>query len=97
MFEKLKAGLSGLVSKITATELKAKQLQPVLSDFKLKLIENDVAFQVAEHLCNEIEKKLEGVEVKRLEDRREIIKESLREVLFEILSTDQKIDLIKTH
>jgi fused signal recognition particle receptor len=95
MFEKLKAGLSGLVSKITTTELKAKQLQPVLSDFKLNLIENDVAFQVAEHLCNEMEKKLEGVEVKRLEDRREIIKESLREVLFEILSTDQKIDLIK--
>jgi signal recognition particle GTPase len=43
MFEKLKSGLSGLVNKITTTELKAKQLQQVLADFKLSLIENDVA------------------------------------------------------
>lgn len=95
MFEKLKAGLDSLVSKITTTELKSKQLQSVLSDFKLNLVENDVAFPVAEHLCNEMEKRLEGVEVKRLEDRREVVRRSLREVLLEILKTSQKIDLLK--
>lgn len=95
MFEKLRAGLDGLVSKITTTELKSKQLQPVLSDFKLNLLENDVAYPVAEHLCNEMEKRLEGVEVKRLEDRREVVRSRLREVLLEILHTNRPIDLLK--
>ena len=95
MFEKLKAGLSNLVSKITTTELKTKQLQPVLSDFKLSLVENDVAFPVAERICDEMEKRLNGVEVKRLEDRKEVVKKNLGEVLLEILNTGKKIDLLK--
>jgi len=95
MFEKLKAGLSGLVNKITTTELKAKQLQPILSDFKLSLVENDVAFPVAERICDEMEKRLDGLEVKRLEGRKEVVRENLREVLLEILNTGEKIDLLK--
>ena len=95
MFEKLKAGLSGLVNKITTTELKAKQLQPILSDFKLSLVENDVAFPVAERICDEMEKRLDGLEVKRLEGKKEVVRENLREVLLEILNTDEKIDLLK--
>jgi fused signal recognition particle receptor len=95
LFEKLKAGLSNLVSKITTTELKTKQLQPVLSDFKLSLIENDVAFPVAERICDEMEKRLNGVEVKRLEDRKEVVKKNLGEVMLEILNTGKKIDLLK--
>ena len=95
MFEKLKAGLSGLVNKITTTELKAKQLQLILSDFKLSLVENDVAFPVAERICDEMERRLDGVEVKRLEGRKEVVRENLREVLLEILNTGEKIDLLK--
>ncbi|MCK4478446.1 signal recognition particle-docking protein FtsY [Candidatus Bathyarchaeota archaeon] len=95
MFEKLKVGLSGLVNKITTTELKAKQLQPILSDFKLSLVENDVAFPVAERICNEMERRLDSLEVKRLEGRKEVVRENLREVLLEILNTGEKIDLLK--
>lgn len=95
MFEKLKAGLSGLVNKITTTELKAKQLQPILYDFKLSLAENDVAFPVAERISDEMEKRLEGVDVKRLEDRKEVVKKNLREVLLEILNAGEKVDLLK--
>jgi fused signal recognition particle receptor len=95
MFEKLKAGLSSLVGKITTTELKTKQLQPVLSDFQLSLLENDVAFPVAERICNELGKRLDGVEVKRLEDRKEVVKKTLGEVMLEILDTGKQIDLLK--
>jgi fused signal recognition particle receptor len=94
MFEKLKSGLSGLVNKITTTELKAKQLQQVLADFKLSLIENDVAYPVAERICDQMEKRLDGVEIKRLEDRKEIVKRNLHQVLLEILNTGEKIDLL---
>ena len=94
MFEKLKSGFKGLVTKVTTTELKAENLRPVLSDFKMTLAENDVAFPVADKVCDELEKRLHGVQVKRLEDRKKIIEDNLRQVLLEVMLTDKKIDLL---
>ncbi len=96
MFEKLTSGLKGLVTKVTTTELKTESLRPVLSDFKMSLVENDVAFPVAEKVCDEMEKRLNGVQVKRLEDRKKIVEKNLRDVLLEIMLTNNKIDLLKT-
>ncbi|MDI6847572.1 MAG: signal recognition particle receptor subunit alpha, partial [Candidatus Bathyarchaeia archaeon] len=95
MFERLKSGLEGLVNKVTTTELKAENLRPVLSEFKISLVENDVAFPVAEQICDEMEKRLDGVQVKRLEDRRKTVEKNLREVLLEIMLKNDKIDLLK--
>ena len=95
MFEKLRKGLSGVVNKIVTTELKAEQLRPILESFKLNLIENDVAVPVADHICGEMGKRLEGIEVKRLGDRKEIVKRNLHEILLEILTANKKIDLLE--
>jgi len=96
MFEKLKNGLKGLVSKVTTTELKAENLRPVLSDFKITLAENDVAYPVAERICDELEKRLDKVQVKRLDDRKKTIETNLREVLLDtMLTNNTKIDLFK--
>ena len=95
MFEKLKSGLKGLVNKVTTTELKAENLRPLLSEFKINLVENDVAFPVAERICDEMEKRLDKVQVKRLEDRKKIVEKNLREVLLETIMTNNKIDLLK--
>ncbi len=95
MFEKLRNGLSGLVEKISTTELKAEKLRPILSNFKLNLIENDVAVEVADHVCKELEKRLDGVQVKRLEDRKEIVRKNLHEILLSILTSDKMISLLE--
>ncbi|HLN89389.1 MAG TPA: signal recognition particle receptor subunit alpha, partial [Candidatus Binatia bacterium] len=63
MFEKLKSGFKGLVNKVTTTELKEENLAPLLADFKMSLCENDVAFPVADKICEELEKRLAGVQV----------------------------------
>jgi fused signal recognition particle receptor len=94
MFEKLKSGFKGLVTKVTTTELKPENLQPILSDFKMNLAENDVAFPVADRICDELEKRLTGVQVKRLEDRKKIVEENLRQVLLGVMLTNNKIDLL---
>jgi len=94
MFEKLKSGFNGLVTKVTTTELKAENLSPIFSDFKMSLAENDVAFPVADRICDELEKRLVGVQVKRLEDRKKIVEENLRQVLLEVMLTNNKIDLL---
>ena len=95
MFEKLKSGFKGLVTKVTTTELKAENLEPILADFKMSLAENDVAFPVADKICDELEKRLVGVQVKRLEDRKKVVEENLRQVLLEVMLTNNKVDLLK--
>ena len=95
MFEKLKSGFKGLVSKVTTTELKTENLAPILSDFKMNLAENDVAYQVADKICDELEKRLAGVSVKRLDDRKQIVEDNLRQVLLDVMLTNQRIDLLK--
>jgi fused signal recognition particle receptor len=94
MFEKLKSGFKGLVTKVTTAELKHENLCPILEEFKLTLAENDVAFQVADKVCDELEKRLTGVQVKRLEDRKKIVEDSLRQVLLDVMLTDKRIDLL---
>jgi len=94
MFERLRDKLSGFVDLISTTELKAEKLRPILWEFKLALLENDVAMVVADRICEEIEKKLTGRQVKRMGDRRKVVKDTLREVLFEIFQTPT-VDLLE--
>ena len=95
MFEKLKSGFKSLVNKVTTTELKAENLNPILSEFKMSLVENDVAFPVAEKISSDLEKRLVGVQVKRLDDRKKIVEETLKQVLLEVMLTNKRIDLLQ--
>jgi fused signal recognition particle receptor len=95
MFEKLKSGFKGLVTKITTTELKTENLSPILSDFKMNLAENDVAYPVADKICNDLVKRLMGIQVKRLDDRKKIVEDNLKQVLLDVMLTNERIDLLK--
>src|SRR4030067_1488236 len=95
MFDKLKKGFNGLVAKVTMAELKPENLRPVLADFKMSLVENDVAFPVAEHVCDALQKRLTGVQVKRLEHRKKEVEDNLRKVLLEVMLTKNEINLLK--
>jgi len=94
VFDRLRKGLSNAVNKIVVTELKADKLRPILDEFRFNLIENDVAVPVAYYITDELEKRLEGVQVKRLGDRTDLVKENLHQVLIEILTTKESVDLL---
>ncbi len=95
MFDRLRKGLSNAVNKIVVTELKAEKLRPILDEFRFNLIENDVAVPVAYYITDELEKRLDGVQVKRLGDRKELVKDTLHDVLLEILTTKEEINLLE--
>ncbi len=95
MFDRLRKGLSSAVSKIVVTELKAEKLRPILDEFRLNLIENDVAVPVAYYITDELERRLDGVQVKRLGDRKDLVKDTLHEVLIEILTTKETVNLLE--
>lgn len=95
MFDRLRKGLSSAVSKIVVTELKAEKLRPILDEFRLNLIENDVAVPVAYYITDELERRLDGVQVNRLGDRKDLVKDTLHEVLIEILKTKETVNLLE--
>ena len=95
MFDRLRKGLSSAVSKIVVTELKAEKLRPILDEFRLNLIENDVAVPVAYYITDELERRLDGLQVKRLGDRKDLVKDTLHKVLIEILTTKETVNLLE--
>lgn len=95
MFEKLRKSVDSLVEKVTKIELKPENLNSILEEFKLTLLENDVAFSVAEKICDELKQSLVGVEVKRFEDRRIMVMKALRDTLIKILNAEHKIDILQ--
>jgi len=95
VFERLKKGLEGIIDKITKTELKEIKLEPILWELNLLLLENDVAFSVAEKLCNNVTASLKGMEIGRFEDTEKLVTESLKEAVTKVLQTE-KADLLKS-
>lgn len=95
MLENLREGLNKFIEKIATTELKPEDLQPILWDLKLLLIENDVALVVADKICEEVERRLSGLRVRRMEDRKKIVKEALRSILLEVLTPPTNVDLLE--
>lgn len=85
MFDKLKSSFGGLVQKISQKELSDKEISQILDEFLLVLVENDVAYSVAQKICSSLRDRLKTVEVRRFSDSTEPAKTVLREVLLELL------------
>jgi fused signal recognition particle receptor len=98
LFEKLKSGLEDFLDKISKTELNEKTINSLIEDLKLILIQNDVAFTVAENICNQLREQLTALEVKRFDDHLTKAKTILRDILQKTLVNNGKenlFDIIK--
>jgi fused signal recognition particle receptor len=85
MFEKLKTSFNGLVQKISQKELSDKDIAQILDEFLLILVENDVAYSVAQTICDLLREKLKTIEIRRFTNSSEPAKAVLRDVLLEVL------------
>jgi len=93
LFERLKNSLEDFIDKVSKTELNEKTINTLLEDFKLTLVQNDVAYPTAEKICSELGTKLMTTEVRRFGDHKKTAKEILREVLLETLKKGDQKDL----
>jgi len=93
LLEGLRRGLSKFVEKITKVELDPKKLQPIVEELKITLLENDVAFQVAEGIGQELVEELTGVKVGRTSDKKAFVREALRKAVLRTLSKGGQADL----
>ena len=95
MFDKLKAQFSNFYDRVTKTELQGKDLDKVLDEFKLSLVENDVAVSVADYVANEMKEKLRDVQFTRFSDPRKGVKTILGDVLLSVLDRAGRLDLFE--
>jgi fused signal recognition particle receptor len=95
LFEKLRTHINGFLEKISKSELKGKPLDKLLEEFKLILVENDVALPVADQICVMLKERVERLTIPRFSDPREPVKSILREVLLEILKSGGEANLLK--
>jgi fused signal recognition particle receptor len=95
MLEKLKNAVSLVIDKLSQTELSNDSLDPLLWEFKISLLENDVALSVAEAMCEEIKKRLLGEAVGRFENKKERVNDALRDGLYKVLQAPVNVDLLE--
>ena len=95
MFERLRTHVSAFFDKVSRTELKGENLQSPLEEFKLTLLENDVAFPVADYICAKLKERVKGLTVPRFSDVREPLRRELHEVLLEVLKSSERTNLIE--
>ncbi|MBI2085181.1 MAG: signal recognition particle-docking protein FtsY [Candidatus Aenigmarchaeota archaeon] len=77
--------------KVTEVKIREEDVSTIIDDLKMGLMENDVALDVAEKICEDVEKSLVGKSVKRSKVG-DIAKDSLRKSVSDILS-QKKINL----
>lgn len=95
MFEKLKNAVGLVIDKLSQTELSDDNLDPLLWEFKIGLLENDVALSVADEVCDEIKGRLLGEAVGRFENKKERVNDALRDGLYKVLKAPMNMDLLE--
>ncbi len=93
MFERLKQGLESFIENVSKVELSPENLTPILEEFKISLLEANVAIYTAEHICMEIMEQLKGLKVKRFEKKDEIVRRKMRNIILETLSIGHEVKL----
>jgi len=91
MLEKLKNVFSTFVKK-TLTE---KKIDEAISDLRILLISNDVAIDTADEICKSIIESFKGQQITRLTSTNKMLFDTLKEVIVEILTPEEEIDIIK--
>jgi len=95
LFEKLRTHMSDFLNEFSKTEIKGKELDKLLEKFKLLLVQNDVALQVAEHICQTMKERIEKTSVPRFGNKTEILESTLSEVLKDVLNAGGRIDILE--
>ncbi len=92
MFSRLRKALDTAVVKATTKELTEDNLSDAVWELQLALIQNDVAVEVAEHICELTKQKLLGVRTGRLEKIQRVFREAIYQSILEALTPRERVD-----
>jgi fused signal recognition particle receptor len=95
VFDKLRGGLDRAVTKATTKELSDKNLKDAVWELQMVLVQNDVAVETAEHICDLTKERLLGTRTGRLENISSLFKTAIYESVLEVLTPKYPLDLIE--
>ncbi|KAL6068251.1 SRP54 domain-containing protein [Balamuthia mandrillaris] len=88
-------GLGSIFSGLTNRTLSRKDLEPVLAKFREKLIDKNVASEIADELCESVMLSLEGKTMSSFKRIQTTVKTSLEASLTRILTPKRTIDVLR--
>jgi fused signal recognition particle receptor len=95
LFEKLRGALDTAITKATTKELNEKNIANAVLELQMVLIQNDVAVEVAEHICELTKEKVLGTRAGRLENIIRVFKSAIHESILEVLTPEHPLDPLK--
>ncbi|TFG97447.1 signal recognition particle-docking protein FtsY [Candidatus Thorarchaeota archaeon] len=95
MFDKLRKALDTAVTKTTTRELSDKNLDDAVWQLQMILIQNDVAVEVAEQICELTKEKMMGTRAGRLENLGKLFKQAILDSVLEILTPEHPLDTLE--
>jgi len=95
VFDKLRGAINNAVTKATTKELTDKNLSNAVWELQLVLIQNDVAVEVAEHICELTKEKILGSRTGRLENLTKHFRSALHDSIIEVLTPEYPLDLLE--
>jgi len=95
VFHKLRGAINNAVTKATTKELTDKNLTDAVWELQLVLIQNDVAVEVAEHICELTKEKILGSRTGRLENLTKLFRSAVHDSVIEVLTPEYPLDLLE--
>lgn len=95
MFNGLKNSFNFLTEKILLSGISEDYAKKYLEEFKLYLIENEVAVEAADKIIEETISTLKKIKVKRFSSRKEVIEKVLKEIIKSFIIESKESKIIK--
>ncbi|MEM1574978.1 MAG: signal recognition particle-docking protein FtsY [Nitrososphaerota archaeon] len=95
MFDGLKKSFNFLTEKILLSEISEDYAKKYLEEFKLYLIENEVAVEAADKIIEETLSTLKKIKVKRFSSKKEILENVLKEIIRSFIIKPEESKAIK--
>ncbi len=89
----MKKKLTKIFSSFVKKTISEKKLDAI-SELQLLLLSNDVAIDTADEICNQLTERFKGEQIGRLTSTKDLLFKALEEVITEILTPDEEIDLL---
>ena len=96
MLENLKKKFNRTAKRVTGRKLSSEDIDDIVSDLRVGLLESDVAVTVADKIVERVENRFEEEEIGLREDVRGKVYDILKEVIGEILTTEDDVDIVQT-
>jgi fused signal recognition particle receptor len=95
MFDKLRSAIKALSKTIMERTLDDKEVSKLLWDFKIALMESDVAYEVVEELTSRLKNEIVGTKIQRSVNPSDYIRERLMNIIKEIFSGAKQLDVLE--